>query len=109
MKGERVESESSDYSADERMKRGGLRGGLGKGKQMPGYGECSLCSQFSSNPIRLLYRRVEIAQKWAKLDEKYCKSEVRLARSARGIVVDEGFAPYPYPLSGSGGSHQRMS
>jgi len=39
----------------------------------------------------------------------YCKSEVRLARSARGLVVDEGFAPYPYPPSGSGGAHQRMS
>ena len=39
----------------------------------------------------------------------WCKREVRLARSARGIVVDEGFDPYPYLLSGSGGSHQRMS
>ena len=38
-----------------------------------------------------------------------CKSEVRLARSAWGIVVDEGFAPYPYPPSGSVGAHQRMS
>ena len=41
--------------------------------------------------------------------DDHCKSEVRLARSARGIVVDEGFDPYPYPLSGPGGSHQRMS
>ena len=37
MKGEHVETESSDYqdSADERMKRRGVRGGLGKGKVMP--------------------------------------------------------------------------
>lgn len=37
MKGERVDTESSEYedSADERMKRRGVRGGLGRGKVMP--------------------------------------------------------------------------
>lgn len=38
MKGERVPTESSEYEAsdDERMKRRGVSGGLGKGKVMKG-------------------------------------------------------------------------
>ena len=46
MKGEHVDTESSDYldSDDERMKRRGLKAGVGRGKVMPDEEEGELIS-----------------------------------------------------------------
>lgn len=48
MKGERIPSESSEYEAsdDERMKRRGVSGGLGRGKVMKGEEEGESSSDF---------------------------------------------------------------
>lgn len=56
MKGERVPTESSEYEAsdDERMKRRGVSGGLGKGKVMKGEEEGKLFSVGLSHDLQLI-------------------------------------------------------
>lgn len=60
MKGERVPTESSEYEAsdDERMKRRGVSGGLGRGKVMKGEEEGKLNFFIHSQIYVLLVREI---------------------------------------------------